>query len=222
MIESALQGLFSPVCAVAVAVPASNPPVLPEAEAWVIRHAVPARQREFAAGRTAARSALAKIHFPDATIGVGEDRAPQWPPGVVGSIAHTQAIALAVVAQASDVRAIGVDIEESGAVRAELRSHILGPTEQAWIDRLPEAEQARWATVIFCAKEAFYKFQYPLTHIWLDFNEADVTLVPDEGRFDLRLSEPLVIDSTTMYNFRGRFAFDGAFTLAGLDLLVAS
>ncbi len=52
--------------------------------------AVPARLAQFSTGRTAARLAL---QHP------GQDRAPVWPAGSVGSISHCVRLCLAVVAK---------------------------------------------------------------------------------------------------------------------------
>src|SRR5437667_3257012 len=66
-----------------------------------IEQAVPKRRLEFAAGRQCAHEALRVLapldgHSP---IGIALDRSPVWPPGFVGSIAHTQGFASAAVAR---------------------------------------------------------------------------------------------------------------------------
>src|SRR5690606_3948746 len=55
------------------------------------------RQSEFLAGRLCAREALACLTQQRSIPAVGEDGAPQWPAGVVGSITHGAGLALAVV-----------------------------------------------------------------------------------------------------------------------------
>lgn len=37
-----------------------------------------------------------------------------------------------------------------------------------------------WDRVLFCAKETVYKAWFPLTHCWLGFQEASVTIYPDD------------------------------------------
>lgn len=59
--------------------------LFPEEEALVAK-AVDKRRREFATARGCARSALAAFGFPPASIMTGENGAPRWPAGVVGSI----------------------------------------------------------------------------------------------------------------------------------------
>jgi 4'-phosphopantetheinyl transferase EntD len=43
----------------------------------------------------------------------------------------------------------------------------------------PEERRPELATKFFCAKEAFYKCQYPVTGQWLDFHEVAVTIAAD-------------------------------------------
>ena len=50
--------------------------------------AVPQRRREFFAGRLAAHRAMEALgHLPE-PVPMGQDRAPVWPQGLVGSISH--------------------------------------------------------------------------------------------------------------------------------------
>ena len=100
-----------------------------------LARAVPTRQREFLAGRFCAREALREIapQRADATLAIGENRAPIWPDGTVGSITHTGGIAAAAVARTSDARAIGLDVEVMmEAARAEsLLEHVADRDEVA-------------------------------------------------------------------------------------------
>lgn len=152
-------------------------------------NAVPKRRAEFVAGRIAARRALAEIGVRHAIIRAGADRAPEWPAEVVGSISHAGTVAAAAVGTKSAVASIGIDLEVDAAVRRELWRNVLLPSEQAWVETRSPAEQARWATTIFSAKEAFYKFQYPLTRQWLDFTDVEITFA-DAGRFSVRVLRP--------------------------------
>src|SRR4051794_3483605 len=51
--------------------------------------------REFAGGRAAARAALASPGLDDVTLTVGNDRVPNWPHGITGTITHKDAFAAA-------------------------------------------------------------------------------------------------------------------------------
>ena len=129
--------------------------------------AVPRRLTEFAAGRTAARRAMAALGVPMATIPMGEDRAPIWPQGVVGSISHCAGACMAVAGRPSDFAGIGLDLEPAQPLARDLWPTILRPEEVA-ADGLD-------ALRIFVAKEAAYKAQYPLSRQLFDFQALNIT-----------------------------------------------
>ena len=72
-IEKLADDVFAPDIGLGIA-SASDVSVMPEEEPTLARM-VPARRREFAAGRTAARRALGR----SVAIPMGPDRAPVWP-----------------------------------------------------------------------------------------------------------------------------------------------
>ena len=171
-----------------------NPALLHPEEAQSIAHAIAKRAREFAAGRHCAHLALERLGVPPAPLRAAPDRRPLWPSGVVGSITHTQGFCAAAAARTERLIALGIDTELAGAVSAELRPSICTPGELAWLDTLPLTQQGSAATLIFCAKEAFYKCQYPDTFEWVSFK--DVEVYPREwgmstGRFTLEAQRPL-------------------------------
>lgn len=221
MIEAALRQLFPAACAVACCRAAEVPAGLPPEEAAAVAAAGPKRRQEFAAGRQAARAALRRLGLGEPAIPSGADRAPQWPAGTVGSIAHTEGCAVAVAARSAEVRALGLDLERDGAVRAELWPQMFRPEEIDRLRRCAPGEQAREATIMFCAKEAFYKFQYPHTRAWLEFTDAEVFVDRAQQRVRVVSRRPVALDSTAMYNFEGGFVIADAFTLVGLHLAVA-
>ena len=118
--------------------------------------AVPARQAEFAAGRWAARAAMAALGLRAEVIPMGADRAPVWPLGVVGSISHSASACLAVVGRAEVWDGIGLDIEPATALAPELWAAVLLADEQAELGAAAGLQAKR----IFTAKEAAYKAQY--------------------------------------------------------------
>lgn len=217
MIAAALRRIFPPPCAIATH-EAGDEHELDPLERAAVQRAMPERRREFAAGRAAARTAFAELGLPAMAVVAGADRAPQWPSGVIGSIAHAQGVAVAAVARTDEVAAIGVDLERDRAVRTELWAEVLRVEEVRWVRGRPASERDRWATVLFCIKEAFYKFQYPRTHAWLEFTAVRVDLDTERGRFSIGLPGGVEIDYTRLYNFEGGFAFAGSFVVAGLYL----
>jgi 4'-phosphopantetheinyl transferase EntD len=163
-------------------------------EASSVANAVPKRIQEFAAGRLCARRALAEFGITDFPIRVAHDRQPVWPQSLTGSITHTVGLGAAVVAERTRMTALGVDTEVAGAAKAELWSTICTPAELAWIDILPRADQAAAVTMIFSAKEAFYKCQYPLVGEWLNFHDlcvAPLAWGEPQGIFTVQATRPI-------------------------------
>lgn len=174
--ETALRGMFPAGVAVAVEALADRRDDLWPEERAAVAAAVPARQAEFRAGRRAARRALADLGQPAMALPMGPDRAPVWPKGVFGSIAHAAGLALAVV---SRDRPIGVDVEEDRPIAADLWSVICSADE---LDRMPAADRGRWVRRAFAAKEAVFKAQAPDRRAMFGYDAVRVTLA--EARFD--------------------------------------
>ncbi len=195
-----LQALFlAGVVAVEMHGP-GDPSTLHPVEAEYVGRAVPKRIREFSAGRLCARLAMASLGIADFALRVAPDRQPIWPPSLVGSISHTAGLCIAAVAEKTRLSAVGVDCEVVGHVGADLWTTICTPREALWVDSLPELERPAAAALIFSAKEAFYKCQYPLTGEWLDFH--DLHIEPSQwgaaaAGFTVRATRPLAIEKFT-------------------------
>jgi len=211
----ALRALFPASCGIGCAIETWPPPVsLPVAEAAAVETAAEVRKKSFAAGRTAAREALEQIGFAQAVIPAGADRAPVWPEGAIGSISHAGGLAVAVAGRRSDLPAIGVDLEETGAVGRELWDQLMVTSEKRFLASLPDGDQGRFATVIFSIKEAFYKYQYPLVRRWFNFQDLTVEIAPAIEEWRLTLAEPIQIAGKPAACFRGCYRIGNAFTLA--------
>lgn len=194
--------------------------LLPE-EAESVAHAVPKRIQEFAAGRLCARRALAEFGVTDFPVRMARDRQPLWPELLVGSIAHTTGLCAAVVAERTRVLALGVDTEVAGAAKADLWPTICDPAERAWLDTLQPAERAAAVTLIFSAKEAFYKCQYPLAGEWLNFHDLRVTPLDwgaSQGAFDVMPTRSIALSKHAAASVRGSYRFHEGFVSAGVCL----
>lgn len=145
----------------------------PEEEAAIGR-AVPARREEFAAGRRAARRAMADLGLPASAIPMRADRAPDWPAQVAGSITHTGALAMAAVAPVAALAAVGIDAEPDEPLPAGVEEIVLNPEERLWCAAM--ADPARAARLIFVAKEAAYKCQYALSRALFGFDTIHITV----------------------------------------------
>jgi len=150
------------------------------AEQEAVAGAAQTRIEQFTAGRLCSRIALNRLGVAVATpIPRGEDRAPIWPKGFVGSITHTDSWCAAAVARAEDFRSIGIDLEPATPLRESLWRRICTAKERDWLHDLPEAGLT--GKVLFSAKESVYKCQYPLTTKFLGFHAVEVELA--DGSF---------------------------------------
>lgn len=162
-------------------------------ESQQLARAVPKRRREFTAGRTLARRLLVQAGYPAGAIPADASRCPRWPEGVAGSISHSESQCAAALASLHDCRSIGVDLESIGAVTPDLWPYVFTPAEQQVLQTTtlasPETAKVQ-ATLGFSAKEAFFKCQYPLTKLWLDFPQAEIRQLSARS-FTLELTETL-------------------------------
>lgn len=138
--------------------------------------AVEARRREFAAGRWCARRALLRLTgHEDLNVG-RRGRAPVWPEGFVGSLTHTQGYCAAAVAAHPAYRSLGVDAERLGVVGRSLWPALFTQAEIERLQACDDAAAVLAATVMFSAKETFFKCQHAVTSDWLEFTEAEVAV----------------------------------------------
>ncbi|MFV9682228.1 4'-phosphopantetheinyl transferase family protein [Pseudomonas sp. NY15367] len=165
------------------------------------------RQAEHLAGRLCAREALRRVTGQASVPAVGEDRAPQWPRGVVGSITHGDNWAAALVAPKDRWRALGLDVERLlPAERAQrLQGEILTPAELQRLDDLDENARALRISLSFSIKESLFKALYPLTLTRFYFHDAELLDI-DQDSVRLRLLIDLHPDWRTGTELDGQFA----------------
>jgi 4'-phosphopantetheinyl transferase EntD len=219
-----LASLFPPGALAAELRESADPALLWPAEAMYLGKAVAKRAQEFAAGRLCARKLLAEFGIREFPVEVGDARQPLWPDALVGSITHTAGFCAAVVAEQSRFAAIGVDSEVAGSVKPEVWPSICTPGEILWLHSLPEASRMGAATLIFSAKEAFYKCQYPLTRERLTFHDAQVELawVASGGSFTIQPTKRITLADHAALPLHGRYLFHEQFVTAGLSLSAAA
>jgi 4'-phosphopantetheinyl transferase EntD len=232
ILSTTIASLFpSGVVAAELRVPGDASLLLPE-EAESVSNAVPKRIQEFAAGRLCARRALAKFGVADFPVRVARDRQPMWPEFLIGSITHTVGLCAAAVADRARVVALGLDSEVVGAVKGDLWPSICTAAEMAWVDTLHPEEQAQAVAMIFSAKEAFYKCQYPLVGERLNFHDLCVRPLEwsaPQGAFAVaparpiaffnRFAAPLRALSSAPGPTLGSYRFHEGFVSAGVFLL---
>lgn len=210
--------LFPPGVGFAVADAADFSAELFPVEAACIARAVPKRRSEFAAGRACARRAMMEIGGSAQALPAGSDRAPVWPDGIVGSISHCDGMCAAVAARRGDgFAALGLDIEPRLELDADLLDIVCSEREIAWLSALPKRDSGVMSRAMFCAKEAVFKAQYPLSHAMIDFHAVTVDIDVPGGAF----LATFIADAHPFHagdRLSGRLHMDGDFILAGLAI----
>jgi 4'-phosphopantetheinyl transferase EntD len=189
-------------------------------EEWeVVRAAAPGRRAEFAAGRTCARDALRGLGVDGWALLPGPSRAPRWPPGIVGSITHAPGFVAAAVVRRDARPGLGIDAERHVELPDDVARLVCSPAERRWCRAEARARPARWATVVFSAKESVFKAWSSTTGGWLDPLDADLAVTSGPGRSGH--FEVVALrgegSGTDPSAFEGRYAI-----CAGLVLTVAS
>ena len=220
-LADSLQGLFpSGIVAAELRGCASAAALTPEEFACVAR-ASAGRVSEFAAGRLCARRALREFGIDGRPLLAGADRQPLWPAGIVGSISHTAGYCVAAVADARAFGAIGIDVEAVGDVIVEIWPTVFLPCERHRLAALSAPERAIESTLIFSAKEAFYKAQFALVAERLDFHDVRIDVAEpriEENRFLIVPQRPIALAARTAPPFTGRYRRDGEYLAAAFAI----
>jgi 4'-phosphopantetheinyl transferase EntD len=157
---------------------------------WVaMARVTESRRREFATGRACARTALARLGWPEVAVPRGPRGDPLWPEGVVGSITHCAGYRAAAVALKKDVLSLGIDAEPDEALPdRDMLELIALDEERARLGELAaELPGTGWDRLLFSAKESVYKAWFPLARRWLGFESAHVSIDAEQGTFTARL-----------------------------------
>lgn len=186
-----------------------------------VSHCSEKRINDFSSGRACARLALKELGVERFSLLSAKDRQPIWPAQITGSITHTDGYTAAVVIRQGSVRSIGVDSEAVGAVHEDLWPRICTPAELEGLRSFPGIGRSERAALIFAAKEAFYKSQFPLTREWVGF--ADVAIALEEvsdggGVFVVAPQRRLQLLRQGEQRLTGRFRRHGEFVTAGIAL----
>jgi 4'-phosphopantetheinyl transferase EntD len=188
-------------------------------ELQFIAHCAAKRIRDFTAGRACAHRALQELGIVDFALLAGKQREPLWPASICGSITHTHGYAAAAVARQGDVRAVGIDCEVVESVGEDLWRQICTRTERERLAGLPVAERISLGALIFAAKEAFYKCQYPITRAWVGFEDVVIETLDwpvTAGTFRILPVNPLPFDTAAVARLVCRFQLRGALVLAAV------
>jgi 4'-phosphopantetheinyl transferase EntD len=177
------------------------------------------RLREFRLGRACVREGLARLGVSDFPFLNGEDRAPIWPPGIVGSLTHCRELCAAAMARRGAIQSLGLDAESLRDLEPAIVERITSPKERAHLASLPACQHpGGWALLVFSAKEAFYKCYYPLASTFLGFRDAEVELDAEGRRFTARLLREDAPSAAGTRFFEGRFVVSDAYLATAVAL----
>jgi len=129
-------------------------------------------RRASGAARIAARHLLDELGADGyAPLPRSPSGAPVWPSGIIGSLAHDEAFALAAAARRGRLVGLGVDVEPAEPLPQEIVDMVLSEAE-----RRETGDDGVAHRLVFVAKEAVYKAIHPLDGSWLDFPDIEIRL----------------------------------------------
>jgi len=151
------------------------------------------RQAEFFFGRLASRLVLGELspELAALDIPIGASREPLWPGGVIGSISHCQGYAASTAQLRGRRRGIGIDIEQvvNADMQQALLASVVQPQEMDYLRTVRELPLPVLLTLVFSAKEAFFKATFAAVGRMFGF---DALRVP---KIDLRQGRLHVIQN---------------------------
>lgn len=151
----------------------------------------PKRLADFVAGRYCASESLRALGFGRQSIPVDKYRAPIWPRGTAGSIAHTEGLAGAIATAGVGCAALGLDLEQLRDIE-DVAAYICTDVELAEWRRSTHFPE--YLNVVFSVKEAVYKCIWPSLRRFVSFREIGVSIDCSAGTFRLNSSEGVLSD----------------------------
>ena len=166
-----------------------------------LRQWVKKRQAQFLAGRIAAKNALSFMNLIDQSVAIGKHREPIWSKGIVGSISHSNNFSIAAVLNKTNmIKGLGIDIQEviKQKEKERIQDIILSSQDQLLFHKIKKNVPENYLlTLIFSAKESFFKAVFPEVKKYFNFNEVSVQSVSPENK---QLS--LVSNSDATFSYR--------------------
>lgn len=215
LLKSALCEILPEDLGQAVCPISDEPKFVYEEEKERMRAAGNYRKNEFIAGRECARSALEAVGFSRAPILPDEDGVPLWPEGAIGAISHSRGYCAAIAGKRCDYRLLGLDLEKTNRLSPSAIKRTVHPDEQVYV----KDDQKR-ASLIFCAKEAFFKAQFPVWETHANFHDLILAVDSTHGKLKIlktgkRFPHELVL-LAPMIEFRFRYFEDFVVTACWL------
>ncbi len=179
-----------------------------------LNNALTLRRAEYLAGRVLAKMNLTRLGLSACELLPDQYGIPQWPAGISGSLSHNRKIVVCATLPSEQAGMAGIDIETliSPEDAQLLWRHIISPQEYAFLMAQP-LEFHQMLTLVFSAKESFYKLVFPKTRNAMVFHSVRfIAFDLQDGTFSLTIPDEL----TTL--FRSRRYADGTFLLMNDDI----
>ncbi len=174
-----------------------------------------ARAREFAAGRAAARQAMAQLGHAPRPVLQGESLAPVWPAGLTGSITHAPQDTVAVVTDDPEIRALGLKISDTHLLPYTRWADICTMAELRWLGTLGPSQRGHFAGLLECIKIAITKASFQAVAAMPGWHEIEVAV--DLGTNHFRVQLHAAEDQFELPNdLSGRFALLSQAYIAGV------
>ena len=193
----------------------------PEEQKCLSPKASQKRREQFALGRKAAREAMGNLGIAKpGPVLRDSSRQPIWPGGLIGSISHTDQVAVAAVTYPSRFESVGIDLHSLGDPRLiehseNLLARICHESETSWINSQPQLRTQRTA-LVFSAKESIFKALYPLYQASIAFK--DVELYWRDNGFEATLLFDASKSLRRASMLEVKCQIDAAFVLTGVEV----
>lgn len=208
--------LFPPQVITITAPPfAGKEPLFPEEER-LVQNAVLKRQQEFSTGRQCVREALLKLNIENFPLLAGEHREPLWPPGITGSITHCTGFCGVAVARQGLIISLGLDAEPAEPLTTDELNLVCTPGEiQQWTTVTGPLKPIL-PKLIFSAKESAYKCYFPVTRIYMDFQDVEVHIHSESNSFTVSLGVNRPAGFSEVRTLKGHYALGNSFIYTGV------
>lgn len=133
----------------------------------------PKRMLDFCRGRYCAHKCLEMLGYQQPVLKSCEGM-PLLPYGITGSISHSLNMAGCIMGSKDQYLSIGVDVEAIGRISPELWQVLFTPGEIDCIRRQPIHTWDKMSTLFYTVKEAYYKMQFPITMVGMEYDDLRV------------------------------------------------
>jgi enterobactin synthetase component D len=146
--------------------------------------------------------------------------APAWPPGITGSITHTDDFASAAVASTADAVSLGIDTERVlSDERARDVSNFVASSTELQHCSAAGITPLEALTLVFSAKESIFKCLHPLVGRMFEFHDVRVISVDAAMQtFRAEITTTLSSEFSAGTLLEGRFALERHRMHTGISL----